>query len=142
MAPNPPTSVASRRAQTLSLNRSGSPVAARPRNVEKSTACMTRCARVKRTKKRPAGLTVGWVWTGASSTSSMWTSIGRFLADLMAGSDQPQHRVDHKKRQYPDEQQIHKQAHEIERRVQLPHPRVGMRLVLPKVHVGARMALA
>jgi hypothetical protein len=39
------------RAQKLWLKRIGSPVAARPRNVLNSTACMYRCLRVKRVKK-------------------------------------------------------------------------------------------
>jgi len=52
MAPNPPTPLARPRAQILSLNRSGNPVPASPRNVVNRTACMYRCSRVKRTKYR------------------------------------------------------------------------------------------
>ena len=40
MAPNPPTPVAILRAQKLSLKRMGRPVAASPRKVVNSTACM------------------------------------------------------------------------------------------------------
>src|SRR4051812_6588654 len=118
MAPNPPTSLASRRAQMLPLKRSGRPVAARPRNVENSTACMVRCARVNRTKKRPVFLGAS-VWTGNSWTSGMGTSSNFFLAKFVSGADQPQRRMDHEKCEHSGQQQVHEQANEIECRVQL-----------------------
>ena len=102
-----------------------------------------RCARVKRTKKRPAGLAICWLWTRRFLNLRHGDLLLQiFLTQVVAGTDQPQRRVNHEKRQHPDEQQVHKQAHEVECRIQLADVRVGVGLVLHETDVGARMALA
>src|SRR5947207_10683580 len=146
MAPNPPTSLASLRAQMLWLKRNGRPVAASPRKVVNSTACMVRCARVKRTKKRPVLGAVSWswtgLWTGDSRTSGMGSSLSAFLHLVVSGTDQPQCRMDHEECQHSNQQQIHEKAHKEERRIELAHARVGVRLILHKADIGAGVTLA
>src|ERR1035438_9260466 len=97
----------------------GRPVAARPRNVENSTACMDRWARVKRTKKR----SLAWDFSSTACAASVFarsvilSSLGRLAPDLVnARADQPQDGMNHKERKHAGKQQVHEQANEVKRR--------------------------
>src|SRR5580704_9237099 len=114
----------------------GRPVAASPKNVENSTACMYLCSRVKRTMNR-LGVAESVV-AACISNSGIVPSISRFIPDLVvACADQPQDGMNHEEREHARQQQVHEQPNEIEPRTQLAVVRVSVGLVLHKAEVGA-----
>ena len=50
--------------------------------------------------------------------------------------------MDDEEGQHSDKKQVHEQAHKVERRVELTHTRIGMRLILHEVDIRAGVALA
>src|ERR1019366_10202554 len=143
IAPNPPTPLANRRAQGVWAKRMGNPVAARPKNAVKSTACRYRCSRVKRVKKRAFMLLTALPSSATRSRSGILSSFGRPCFHLVISrADQPEQGVTHEKRKHAHQQKIHEQCHVVERRIQFAIARVGMRLILHKAGIGARMTPA
>src|ERR1022692_2578190 len=141
IAPNPPTPLANRRAQGVWAKRMGNPVAARPKNAVKSTACRYRCSRVKRVKKRTFMLLTALPSSATRSRSGILSSFGRPCFHLVISrADQPEQGVNHEKRKYAHQQEIHEQRHVVQSRIQLPVVCVGMRLVLNKARVRPRVA--
>src|SRR5665213_246736 len=75
------------------------------------------------------------------SKSSIFASPLRLLLDLViARADQPKYRVNDEESKRAGEQQVHKQPHKINFRIQLAVARIGMRLILHKTDVRPLVA--
>ena len=70
-------------------------------------------------------------------------SSRRFAFDLLeAGTDEPQHGVQHEEGEHAGEEQVHEEADVVERRVQLAIAGVGMGLVLDEACISSGVAAA
>src|SRR6185437_2680505 len=94
-------------------------------------------------KNRPLAVASVRTVSTASSKSGILASPLRLLLDLVVTrADQPKKRMNDEECKRSGEQQVHKQPHEINLRIQLAITRIGMRLILHKADVRALVARA